>query len=322
MSSITLLLPVKNGSRFLKSSLTNMIDIAGENDSILIVDDFSEDDSMSIINHFQLIDSRIQVLKNRKPGLVNALNLGVKESHNNWIARCDVDDFYPKDRLEVQKTFVDEGVSGIFTDYEFFADTEKSLGVIPSAIYREAVSISLSKSQRTAHPSIMYSKEAVLSAGGYRKEDFPAEDLSLWLRMSKEGELISVPKVLLKYRLTPMSVSWQKRELIQQKTKNLLLTIGINSKDFINTVNNIESIFLNYDKTNLSSRRKILLLREILDIQRNPSRYGIGGNQNSKVLRNIRFLLKNEFLTEGLILKRERDRREKFRHMGKNEKYI
>jgi len=320
MNNVTLLLPVKNGSEYLFASLDNLIKIAQDQDEILIIDDFSTDDSLDLIQKYQRQDRRIRVINNVNAGLVNALNLGIRESSNNWIARCDVDDTYDAKRIEIQKKAINNEIGGIFTDYEFFADVDKSLGIMPSAINSESVSVSLSKSQRTAHPSIMYSKEAVLSAGGYRKEDFPAEDLSLWLRMSKEGKLISIPKVLLNYRLTPKSVSMQKRALIQEKTRNLLSTIGINSKDFSYISSNLESILDNYNNTESSTRRKLLLLREIVEIQRNPSRFGIGKNQNVNIFKYIKFLINGKFLSEGISLKHEKDMRNKFRYSETNVK--
>ena len=249
---------------------------------------------------------------------MNALNIGIKESSNNWIARCDVDDTYDSKRIVIHKKAINNEIAGIFTDYEFFSDKNNLLGIIPSAINSESVSVSLSKSQRTAHPSIMYSREAVLSAGGYREDDFPAEDLSLWLRMSKEGKLISIPKVLLNYRLTSQSVSMQKRVLIQEKSRNLLTTIGINLKDFIYTSSNLESIFENYNYTELSTRRKLLLLRELMEIQRNPSRFGIRKNQNVNLFKYIKFLINGKFLSAGIGMKNERALRNRFRYSETN----
>ena len=318
MNNVTLLLPVKNGSKFLLASLDNLTEIAEHQDEILIVNDFSTDDSLDLIQKYQLRDQRIRVIDNVNAGLVNALNIGIKEASNNWIARCDVDDTYDTKRIVIQKKAINNEIAGIFTDYEFFANGDKTLGIMPSAINSESVSVSLSKSQRTAHPSIMYSKEAVLSAGGYREEDFPAEDLSLWLRMSKEGKLISIPKVLLKYRLTPNSVSMQKRGLIQEKTRNLLTSIGINSKDFSYTNSNLESILDNYNNTESSTRRKLLLLRELLEIQRNPSSFGIAKNQNVDFFKYMKFLINGKFLAEGISLKQERDLRNRFRYSEAN----
>ncbi|MEI7560925.1 MAG: glycosyltransferase [Actinomycetes bacterium] len=320
MINVTLLLPVKNGSEFLVDSLSNLSRIAGPEDEILVINDFSTDNSLEIIHDFQKLDQRIRVEDSKKEGLVNALNLGVKESSNNWIARCDVDDMYAVERIVIQKKAIKNEIAGIFTDYEFFADGEKSLGIMPSAINSESVSVSLAKSQRTAHPSIMYSKDAVVSAGGYREEDFPAEDLSLWLRMSKEGKLISIPKVLLNYRLTRMSVSMQKRGLIQEKTRSLLSTIGINYRDLAYTFTNLESILEDYNKSELSTRRKMLLLRELLVIHRNPSRFGVGENKNVNSFKYMKFLLSGKFLAEGISLKRERDLRNKFRFSETNVK--
>jgi glycosyltransferase involved in cell wall biosynthesis len=320
MNNVTLLLPVKNGSKFLLNSLENLTQIAQDQDEILIINDFSTDDSLDLIQSYQQKDKRIRLINAINSGLVNALNLGIKESSNNWIARCDVDDLYDPERIVIQKKAINNEISGIFTDYEFFADGEKSLGIMPSAINSESVSVSLAKSQRTAHPSIMYSKDAVVSAGGYREEDFPAEDLSLWLRMSKEGKLISIPKVLLNYRLTRMSVSMQKRGLIQEKTGSLLSTIGINYRDLAYTFANLESILEDYNKTESSTRRKMLLLRELLVIHRNPSRFGVGENQNVNSFKYVKFLLNGKFLAEGISLKRERDLRKKFRFSETNVK--
>ena len=320
MNNVTLLLPVKNGSKFLLNSLENLTQIAQDQDEILIINDFSTDDSLDLIQIYQQKDKRIRLINAINGGLVNALNLGIKESSNNWIARCDVDDTYDAKRIVIQKKAINNEIAGIFTDYEFFADGKKSLGVMPSAINSESVSVSLAQSQRTAHPSIMYSKDAVVSAGGYREEDFPAEDLSLWLRMSKEGKLISIPKVLLNYRLTRMSVSMQKRGLIQEKTRSLLSTIGINYRDLAYTSANLESILEDYNKTESSTRRKMLLLRELLVIQRNPSRFGVGENQNVNSFKYMKFLLNGKFLAEGISLKRERDLRNKFRFSETNVK--
>jgi hypothetical protein len=110
----------------------------------------------------------------------------------------------------------------------------------------------------------------------------------------------------------------QKRELIQEKTRNLLTSIGINSKDFSYTSSNLESILDNYNNTESSTRRKLLLLRELVDIQRNPSHFGIGKNQNVNFFKYMKFLLNSKFLADGISLKKERDLRNKFRFSETN----
>lgn len=79
MNNVTLLLPVKNGANYLLNSLTNLAKIAEEKDEILIINDFSTDNSVDIIRGFQDQDQRISMVNTNNSGLVNALNLGIKE---------------------------------------------------------------------------------------------------------------------------------------------------------------------------------------------------------------------------------------------------
>jgi hypothetical protein len=62
----------------------------------------------------------------------------------------------------------------------------------------------------------------------------------------------------------------------------------------------------------------LLLLRELVDIQRNPSRFGIGKKQNVNFFKYIKFLSNRKFLSEGISLKNERDLRNKFRFSETN----
>ena len=311
--NITLLLPVKNGQLYIQESILNLSQIAGPADEILIIDDGSTDETTAIVNQSMQKDNRIRCIKNKNHGLVNALNLGLEESSNEWVARCDVDDLYSEDRIRKQKTFIDETVSAIFSDYRFISSNAINLGNMPSAVFNQAVSVSLSKSQRTAHPSVMYRKSAVKSAGGYKSDDFPVEDLSLWLRMSREGKLISVPDVLLMYRMSKGSVSNTKRKLIQTKSKEIISKIGVNYSDYTFVRENIEKIFNEYDKFIFPERRKLLLLRELFMISANPGHYGLQGQKSQILFQNIKYMLNREMLSEVLELKKEKEARDRLR---------
>jgi glycosyltransferase involved in cell wall biosynthesis len=313
LNNITLLLPVKNGQFYIRESILNLLKTAGAADEILIIDDGSTDETPEIVNKSIQIDHRIRFIRNKNPGLVNALNLGLEESSYEWVARCDVDDVYSKDRISKQKTFVDDTVSAIFSDYKFISSDAVNLGNMPSAVFSQAVSVSLSKSQRTAHPSVMYRKAAVKSAGGYKSDDFPVEDLSLWLRMSREGKLISVPDVLLMYRMSKGSVSSTKRKLIQTKSKEIISKIGVNYSDYAFVRDNLENIFNEYDKFIFPERRKLLLLRELFILSANPRDYGLLGQKGKILFQNIKYMLKREMLSEVLKLKKEKEARDRLR---------
>jgi glycosyltransferase involved in cell wall biosynthesis len=313
MNKVTLLLPVKDGALYIQKSISNLAQIAGTEDEILIIDDGSTDETFALVKKFSQTDKRIRLIKNSNPGLVNALNLGVKESTNEWIARCDVDDHYSEDRISLQKTYIKPEVNAIFTDYKFVGLESSELGIMPGAVNAHAVSLSLAKSQRTAHPSVMFRKTAVNDVGGYRIQDFPTEDLSLWLRMAKGGQLISVPRVLLSYQLSKGSVSGTKRKLIQTKSKEVISKIGINNIDYIFVKENLENIFSEYDNLPFHSRRKLLLLRELFMVSANPQRYGLLDQKSEILFKNIKYMLRKESLAEIFKLKKEKEARDRIR---------
>ena len=220
-NSISALLPVKNGSQYLEALFPVILEMLEPSDELIVVNDGSTDSTEEIIVKFQKLDSRLKSFKTSGIGLVKSLNLGVEMSKNFWIARFDADDLYPKFRLQEQRSKLEPGVAVLFSDYKFLSASNLGLGKLYSAVFPNPTAISLVTSQRTAHPSAVINREKLLLAGGYLEEDFPAEDLGLWLRLSDYGHLISVPKVLLSYRLSRNSISSNNRKIQLAKSQEL-----------------------------------------------------------------------------------------------------
>ena len=281
---ITGVLPVHNGEKFIDTSLPLILRNLNADDELIIIENGSTDGTNKKLQKWVNIDSRINLIFTKTPGLVKALNLGVEESFNNWIARFDIDDNYEPDRLKYQRASLNEKTVAIFTDYDFFSDSYNYLGTIPSALDANAVAVSLISSQRTAHPSVLFSKEAVINAGSYRGMDFPAEDLSLWLRMSRFGDLISIPNTLLHYRLSTESITSKKRNEAKNITKKLLTDIGINQKNIVSLIANFESIIELYKKYNYSRERELLILKDLYHLSKD-------GELESKLRKKVNQLL-------------------------------
>jgi len=263
------LLPVHNGEKFIDMCFPLILENLDLDDELIVIDNGSTDGSNIKLERWADVDSRIRLISTKKPGLVEALNLGIKESNNNWIARFDVDDIYEPDRLKNQRIVINKETVLIFTDYDFFSNSRNYLGTIPSAIESNAVSVSLVSSQRTAHPSALFSKDAVVDAGYYKEIDFPAEDLSLWLRMSRLGKIVSIPETLLHYRLSPGSTSGTRRSEAEDATKRLLANIGVNHKNIHDLISTYDSVVDLYKTYSFSREREILMLRDLYLVSKN-----------------------------------------------------
>lgn len=260
---ISALLPSKNGESYLSRLIPRILLMLKENDELLVVNDGSTDNSSLILADLAKNDTRLKIVTTAGVGLVSALNLGIAEAKNPWVARFDVDDEYPLNRINLQRELIEADVAVIFSDYSFISAAGISLGALPGAITSNPTKLSLVSSQRTPHPVALLNRASVLSVGGYRVEDFPAEDLGLWFRLLERGRFLSVPKVLLSYRLSGGSISSSNRKE-QFATKSKII-IGFRSwnvlvvsclEEFSNTI----SCYLRHQR---STARIVLHLRDI-----------------------------------------------------------
>jgi glycosyltransferase involved in cell wall biosynthesis len=312
---ISAVVPIKNGEKFLSKFLPQVIKNLDYSDEIVIVNDRSTDRTESIVKEWASKYLQIRLINNTESGLVSALNLGIRESSFDWIARFDVDDSYSDDRLKKQRELISSETVAIFSDYEIMGSGKFPLGTIHSPISPLACSLSLISSQRTAHPSSIFNKNAFKFVGGYRKGDFLVEDLSLWLRLSRIGDLVSIPQSLLKYNLNRNSVSMQNREEMKKNKKKVMSEIGI-SPDHLKQIENFEVSVSLYEGVPDPHIRTLLLAKEII-LNLKESRKHISWRSRRSLTRELirnpyRFGIATTEITGGKIL------RGFFRHLPKN----
>lgn len=263
-------MPVKNGQAFLKESMVFLMRNCSEQDEILVINDNSTDDSLRILKAWEKTSRNVRVISSPKNGLVNALNLGVLNASNAWIARFDVDDEYPDNRIFETRKFIAENIVCVFSDYRFTTLGGIDLGIMPTAIGSDLTYLSLVTSQRTAHSSVCFNKAAVLDAGGYRNEDFPAEDISLWLRISRMGSFYSIPQVLLDYRISRNSVSGRMREKALAKKDLIVSNFKFDEFALDRCIANLDNTKLLYSRELLGNKRYLLHLRDLYLINTSP----------------------------------------------------
>jgi len=263
VTQISHLLPVRNGSQFLQSVIPQIVANFSLGDQIIVIDDGSTDETPKLLQNFKAEFRGIEIVRTKGVGLVAALNLGFDVADCSWVARYDVDDDYEAHRIEIQKSQIKKNTVGIFSDYDFRINKKFYAGRMVSPVLPQMTKLSLFASQQTAHPIALLNKSAVLEAGGYNKEDFPAEDLGLWFRLVKLGDLISVPETLLHYNLNSKGISASNRNLMKIKASEVvkLYSEKINLDDDFFSVFHDEWRQLN--NHTFPAERRILALRNL-----------------------------------------------------------
>jgi glycosyltransferase involved in cell wall biosynthesis len=264
LTKITHLIPIKNGSKYIASISKQIENNSQIDDEIIVINDGSTDDTQDLLNKWGLNNPQVKILVTEGIGLVEALNLGVKESTGEWIARYDADDEYTNDRISHQLNSIGKNTVAIFSDYDIYLGGKKYAGTIFSPVTPLLTKMSLFASQQTPHPIAFLKKEAVIHVGMYKKEDYPAEDLSLWLRLAKVGDLITVPESLLRYNLNSNGISLQNQVEMKRKKKFVLekYSNGLIGQHEIDL--NLLKEWREIDRYNFGIPRKILAFRNII----------------------------------------------------------
>ncbi len=209
MSTLTVLMPVRDGAATLAEALASLRAQTLEGFEIVIVDDGSTDATREILHRFSQEAPRVRVLPSQAHGIVHALNRGLDEVRTPYVARMDADDIAHPDRLAEQVALLEAqpDVALCGTGVEVFATPGPAgegmlrygdwLNEIrtPQDITREIfIECPL------AHPTFCFRTDVVRELGGYRAGEFP-EDYDLVLRLYEwDRRLAVVPRPLLRWR--------------------------------------------------------------------------------------------------------------------------
>lgn len=207
---ISVVLPTYNAMPFLKAAVESILTQTFRDFELLIVNDGSTDESKDYLH--SLIDPRVRVIELPRGGLETALNTGIMQAKYGWIARMDADDIALPTRFEKQISFLNQNpeYTLISCAIGYIGQNGRRLKVSQAPklatppIYQPMIDPMI------ADQGMMFMKDAVLRAGGYRSVG-PAEGLDLLLRLDEAGCLMtSIPDVLMLVRVLPGGLTGSK----------------------------------------------------------------------------------------------------------------
>ncbi|MDP2311582.1 MAG: glycosyltransferase [Pseudomonadota bacterium] len=204
MDRVGWLIPVRDAARWLGEAVRSALDECAPGDEVLVVDDGSRDDPLSVLP----ADPRLRVLHQPPLGIVAAMEHGRAALTTPLLARLDADDVALPGRIAAQRAFLaaNPGVAAVGGRARMRADS----GEVPEGmrVYTEWVNglaeprTGLLVESPLFHPAVLMRATAVEAVGGYRDGAFP-EDYDLWLRLVEAGYgIAAVPQdvVLLRDR--------------------------------------------------------------------------------------------------------------------------
>lgn len=96
---ISIIIPVYNVEKYLERCLDSVLSQTFQDFEVLVVNDGSTDNSLSILEQYASRDSRIEIISQKNQGLSMARNNGLKNVQGNYVCFLDSDDFIDKNFL-------------------------------------------------------------------------------------------------------------------------------------------------------------------------------------------------------------------------------
>ncbi|MCK5201509.1 MAG: glycosyltransferase [Spirochaetales bacterium] len=122
--NISIILPVYNTGPYLKKCIDSVLNQTLENIEIIIINDASTDNSLSIIKEYVKNDSRIKVVslsENTPGGAGIPSNIGIEQAKGEYIGFVDSDDWLEPDMFEtLYKNAVEHDSDYTFCDFQLF----------------------------------------------------------------------------------------------------------------------------------------------------------------------------------------------------------
>lgn len=248
---ISVILPVFNASKYINDSVNSVLQQTYKNFELIIINDGSTDNSSEILNHLAMKDSRIKLYERQNKGLVNTLNEAISYCKGEFIARMDADDICNPCRLIKQLQYFESN-----SNVDVLGSWVNVFGT-KNTVYKyfendKAIKESLARGRGSgfAHPTVMFKRKIIeqLGLNLYDEKYKHAEDVALWMKLSKKFVFSNVQEPLLMYRIHNENVSVlyqeQQRCSKQAAIKDFMLTKSMSTVDFT-----IERLLLKYLKS-------------------------------------------------------------------------
>ena len=246
---VSVIMPVFNSEKYLKKAITSILNQSYENLELIIIDDGSIDNSISIIESIN--SEKIVFLKNEKNiGVSATRNKGIELSKGKYITLMDSDDISPSYRIKKQVNFLENnseyGLIG--GHYERFSENIflKKKKIHKHSLINEEIQVKLNFMGSIAGPTTMFRSSIIKENRLYFDTNLIiAEDYDFWRRIGLLSKVTNIDEVLLYYRKHSNN-TMNKKQLAYEHTviaiKKSFNNLGISTDNIFNKNQKIKDI--------------------------------------------------------------------------------
>ena len=201
---ISVILSFFNSQDTLAHSIQSVLDQSYSDFELILIDDFSSDNSYKIASNFAKSDSRVFLIKNNSNlGLARSLNLAIRHSRFPYLARIDADDICYHDRLQIQFNFLQNNpeIDILGSNAVLIDEAGVKVGQTDIPLGHDEILSAIRYRNPMLHPTVIMKRDVFECLNGYDEKLRKAQDLDLWQRAVMSGYVFgNLSSCLIMYR--------------------------------------------------------------------------------------------------------------------------
>lgn len=209
MERVSIIMPTYNAAASIEQSIFGVLNQRYNDYHLYVIDDASTDNTAEIVKPY--IHSRLTYIRNRQnQGVAESRNIGIERSKGDYLAFCDSDDVWHKNKLARQVGILQSGRYDVVCShyYTFEEDPGRVKG------YRGGEELigyqDMLKSNWIGNLTGIYNQRRT---GKVYQKKIGHEDYVMWLAIlqnARNGLAYCIPEALAFYRLSAQSLSGNK----------------------------------------------------------------------------------------------------------------
>ncbi len=208
---LSVIMSVFNNEETLEESIKSILNQTFKDFELLICNDASTDSSSKIIKRLKEKDKRIKMFENPKNiGLTKSLNILIKNSEGDYLARQDSDDISLNYRFQYQLECFKKYDCDFVLSRAKLKDSNK---LIPWLSHNIPAFIVIKKKNPFIHGTLMIKKEIMNQVGNYNEDFLYAQDYKLFIDLIERGIRFKHIREPLYILNTKNNISSNKKEL-------------------------------------------------------------------------------------------------------------
>lgn len=249
---VSVIIPTYNRANYLKDSIQSVLSQTFKDFEIIIINNYSNDNTFEMVNSFN--DNRIKIINYKNNGIIaKSRNWGLMHSSGRYIAFLDDDDLWCSQRLELQIKYLESNpeIDIAYSNAIIIDEHGKRKGILNNPTRAKSGRIFLELVNDSFVPMLtVLMKKKVFETIGLFNEDLSmraAEDYEYWLRASLKFNFGYIDKPLALYRVHSgcASMAINRPLLWQNVLQNLFVNSEVPKKYFNNIIYKIERLDAN-----------------------------------------------------------------------------